>query len=141
MSYWLIKTILIIGLVVVTYFMMRPIKSANHLALRRLGVMLIVVAAGFAVVFPDVINRLAWLIGVTSGVNLLVYVLFLVVFTQMATGYRRDSANDRKLTLLARALALESAPKPPTGLSDPHGSTHRSNDAPSGAPDESDRAH
>ncbi len=113
MSYWLIKTLLIVGLIAVAYVMLRPVKSANHLALRRLGVMLIVVLAGLSVIFPDVVNRLARMIGVTSGVNLLVYVLFLAVFTQMAVGYRRDLATDRKITALARAVALESAPKPP----------------------------
>ncbi len=120
MSYWLIKSLLLVGLLVVAWAMMRPVKSANHLALRRLGVMVIVVLAGLSVIFPDVVNRIARAIGVQSGVNLLVYVLFLAVFTQMATGYRRDLATDRKITTLARAVALESAPKPPleTDVSD-----------------------
>lgn len=114
MSYWLIKTLLIIGLIIVAWALMRPVKSASHLALRRLGVMLIVIVAGLSVIFPDVVNKIAWAIGVNSGVNLLVYVLFLAVFTQMATGYRRDLATDRKITALSRAIALESAPKPPS---------------------------
>lgn len=121
MSYWLIKTLLLIGLLIVAYFMLRPVKTAGHLALRRLGVMLIVVVAVFAVVFPEVVNAVAKAIGVYSGVNLLVYILILAVFTQMATSYRRDVSNERKLTLLARAIALESAPKPeqtPPGATD-----------------------
>ncbi len=112
MSYWLIKTLLLIGLLVVAYFMLRPVRSAGHLAMRRLGVMLIVAVAVFAVVFPEIVNTVAQAIGVYSGVNLLVYILILAVFTQMATSYRRDVSNERKLTLLARAIALEGAPKP-----------------------------
>lgn len=117
MSYWLIKTILVIGLLAVAYLMMRPVRTANHLAIRRLGVVVVIVIASLAVIFPDVLTQLARSIGVYSSVNLLVYILVLAVFTQMAIGYRRDTATDRKLTQLARTVALLSAPKPPRGPS------------------------
>lgn len=112
-SYWLIKLLLVTALLVVAFFMLRPVKSASHLALRRIGVILIVILAGFSVIFADLINPIARAIGVDSGVNLLVYFLVLTVFTQMATSYRRDSANERKISALTRAIALEAAPKPP----------------------------
>lgn len=115
MEYWLIKLLLLGALVVVAYFMMRPAKTASHLALRRMGFMTIVVVAGLAVVFPSVVHRIAGMLGVASGVNLLIYMLILIAFMQMATSYRRDSATDRRLTLLARAQALDAAPKPPRG--------------------------
>lgn len=113
MSYWFIKTLLVLGLFLVGFLMMRPARSAGHLALRRLAVMAIIFLAAISVIFPEVVGRLAQAIGVTSGVNLLVYILVLAMFTQMAIGYRRDAVNERKLTRLARAIALNSAPKPP----------------------------
>lgn len=112
MHYIVIKTILIIGLLAVAYFMLRPVKSASHLALRRIWMMLIVVIAAIAVIFPEWLNGLARVAGVASGVNLVVYILVIAVFTQMATTYRRDLATERKITELSRALALHAAPKP-----------------------------
>ena len=111
MDYIIIKILLILGLVLIAYFLMRPVKSANHLALRRIWMMIVVLVAAFAVIFPELLNGLARTIGVASGVNLVVYILVIAVFTQMATSYRRDLATDRKITALSRALALQSAPK------------------------------
>lgn len=111
MSYALVKAALIIGLLLVFVFMVRPVKSASHLALRRIGLTLIVVIAAIAVVFPSTVNQIARMIGVTSGVNLVVYILVIAVFTQMATSYRRDVATERKITELARAVALLTAPQ------------------------------
>lgn len=114
MSYWLIKAILLLGLLLVGIIMLRPVKNASHLALRRIGMMAITVLAAFSVVFPEILNGVARAIGVESGTNLLVYILVIAVFTQMASSYRRDVATQRKLTNLARTLAIESAQNPPT---------------------------
>lgn len=112
MSYWLIKLILLLGLLGVGIIMLRPVKNASHLAVRRIAMMLITVLAAVSVVFPEILNRVARAIGVDSGTNLLVYILVIAVFTQMASGYRRDVANQRKLTNLARSIAIETAQKP-----------------------------
>lgn len=111
-SYWLIKIILLAGLLVVAWFLMRPVRSQGHLALRRLGMILTIVFAMFAVLFPGLLNRVAWQLGVDRGINLLVYVLVLAFFAQVATAYRRDSTNERRLTGLARAIALETVHLP-----------------------------
>lgn len=124
MSYWIIKTLLVVGLFVVAFLMMRPVNTASHLALRRLAVMGIIVLAAVSVIFPEAVTRLAQSIGVYSGVNLLVYILVLAMFTQMAIGYRRDAVNERKLTRLARAIALNSAIKPPRGDGSHEASSH-----------------
>ena len=116
MSYWLIKLLLLLGLVVVVIVMVRPVKSANHLALRRLLVLLAVLFAAFAIIFPELMNRLAWSIGVVSGVNLLVYLLVIIMFGQIVSAYRRDASNERKLTELSRAIAMQSAPEVPASL-------------------------
>lgn len=110
--YWLIKLVLLVGLLVVAWFLMRPVRSPGHRALRRLGMMVIIVFAMFAVLFPGLLNRVAWRLGVDRGINLLVYVLVLAFFAQVATSYRRDSANERRLTGLARAVALDTVRLP-----------------------------
>ncbi len=111
-EYWLIKTILLIALAAVGWLTIRPARSANHLAIRRLGMMVIILFAFFAVLFPSLLNELATRVGVERGINLLVYVLVLAFFVQMATSYRRDSEADKRLTLLARAVALSTVTPP-----------------------------
>lgn len=109
MSYWVIKCILIGALLVVTYFILRPARSETSLALRRVGMLLALAAAIFAVVFPELFNRFARSIGVMSGTNLLVYLMVIVILAQMASSYRKDLLAKQKLTALARRVALMEA--------------------------------
>ncbi len=105
-SYWLIKAILIISLVVVSYFLVRPVKSDSSLARRRIVMLLILLAAIFAIIFPGLFNEFARSIGVMSGTNLLVYLMVIVILAQMASNYRKDAQSQQKLTVLARKIAL-----------------------------------
>ncbi len=109
MDYWLIKAILIGSLLAVTYFVIRPIKTDSFLALRRIGMLLILSAAVFAVIFPEVFQRFARSMGVMSGTNLLVYLMVIVLLAQMASAYRRDAATREQLTVLSRKIALMEA--------------------------------
>lgn len=106
MNYWLIKGILIVSLVILMYFLLRPVTTDSSLALRRIGMFLAMVAAMFAIIFPGLFNRFARSIGVMSGTNLLVYILVIVILAQMASSYRKDMASQQKLTTLARRIAL-----------------------------------
>lgn len=108
-SYWLPKVLILLGLVLITRLVLRRPKSASHLALRRLAMLVLILFACFAVVFPAVLNSLAHLIGIEKGINLLVYGLVLALFAQMATSYRRDIDAEIRLTRLARAVALADA--------------------------------
>lgn len=121
-GYWLIKVLLIVALAGVTYFLIRPSRSASSLALRRIGMLLVLAAAVFAILFPSLFNTFARAVGVSNGTNLLVYLLTIALFAQMASSYRRDSGLDRKLSVLAREVALnrESAQRSaPSRSSDP----------------------
>ncbi len=105
-SYWLPKVLILLALILITRLILRRPKSASHLAMRRLAMLILIVFACFAVVFPSTLNSLAYLIGIEKGINLLVYGLALTFFAQMATSYRRDTDAEVKLTQLARAVAL-----------------------------------
>lgn len=111
-QYWLIKGILLIGFIGIAWFLMRPVHSPGHLALRRLSTMLVIAFAVFAVLFPGLLNKVAYQLGVERGINLLVYVIVLAFFAQMANTYRRDSSQERRMTGLARAIALDSVRSP-----------------------------
>lgn len=106
MHYWLIKTLLILALIATTFFLVRPVQTEKSLAVRRIGMLLVIIAAIFAIIFPELFNQFARLVGVESGTNLLVYLLVVALFAQMVSGYRRDLAAEAKLTELARAIAL-----------------------------------
>lgn len=106
-GYWLIRILLLASLAVIAWTLLRPRRSANHLALRRLTTTLVIAFAMFAVLFPTMLNRIASHLGVERGVNLLLYVLVLAFFAQMATTYRRDLDAEKRMTLVARAVALD----------------------------------
>lgn len=112
MNYWLIKTLLVVALIIVTYLVIKPPKTASSLAVRRIGMLLVLASAAVAIVFPEVFNGLARAIGVQSGLNLVVYLLVVALFAQMATSYQRDAAAEAKLTELARQVALQRVDPP-----------------------------
>ncbi|MDC4232629.1 DUF2304 domain-containing protein [Actinomyces sp. B33] len=127
--YLLIRVLLLGGLVVIAWWLVRPVRSQSHLAVRRLSMMALVVFAMVAVALPGALNRAASALGVERGVNLLVYALVLALLAQAATAYRREAAAERRITDLARAVALShvshpegSIPADPAGRGDPAGS-------------------
>lgn len=105
-SQWFVKIILILALLSVGYFILKPVKSAQHLAMRRLGMMIFVVFATVAVLFPSTLTRVANWLNIGRGTDLLLYAVVLLFFSSAVTAYRRDAANEKKLTALARTLAL-----------------------------------
>lgn len=109
MGYWLIKGILLTALLIVTLIVVRPIKTDSSLAIRRASMFLTLLAAVFAIIFPEIFNRFARSIGVMSGTNLLVYLMVIVILAQMASSFRKDAEAQQKLTVLARKVALMEA--------------------------------
>lgn len=126
-SYFLAKALLLIALIVITRIVLRKPASASHLALRRLAMLVLIIFACIAVVFPSLLNTVAHMIGIERGINLLVYCLVLALFTQMANSYRRDADAEARLTLLARAIALSDLDRRRNPESEPD----TSNDTPS----------
>lgn len=103
-QFLLIAAIIILGLVV-----MRRTGADSHLAIRRILMMLFVLAAILSVLFPQWLTWVASLIGVGRGTDLLLYALVLMFLVFVYTQYRRNNALQRQLTLLARKIALVEA--------------------------------
>lgn len=97
----LIAAIITLGLVV-----MRRTGADSHLAIRRILMMFFVLAAIASVLFPQWLTSLAALVGVGRGTDLLLYALVVMFLAFVYTQYRRNSALQRQLTLLARKIAL-----------------------------------
>ena len=107
-SQWFAKALIVVALMVAAYFILRPVKSAQHLAMRRLAMMIFIAFALIAALFPSLLSHAASWLGIGRGTALLLYGLTLAFFSTVVTAYRRDSANEKKLTLLARTVALNS---------------------------------
>lgn len=109
MSVMWIQILLVAGVIVVGLFLARPAGGDSHLALRRLFMAGFVIVAILSILFPQWLSWLANLIGVGRGADLLLYALVLAFLVFVATTYRRNVATNRKLTLLARQIALAQA--------------------------------
>ncbi len=105
-AYLAIRILLLLALAASAWWLMRPVASASSLALRRLGIGLLVTAAIVAILVPSLANTVARAIGVERGVNLIVYGLVLASIAQMITAYRREARAEARMARLARALAL-----------------------------------
>ena len=108
----LIQALLIITVVAVVARLFRS-RGARSQAIRRLGLLLF---AGFAVVsilFPAVWNRLAVLVGVGRGTDMVLYALVVAFLSFTVTTYVRFRDLETRYTKLARRLALDEAQVPP----------------------------
>lgn len=117
----LIQIILIAAIVVIGFLVIRNPGSDSHLAIRRLLLFAFIIVAVLSVLFPQWLSWVASLIGVGRGTDLLLYALVLVVLIVIATQYRTNVEQNRRITQLARRIALlearqiegESAATPP----------------------------
>lgn len=101
-----IQFLLIVAVIVGGGLLMRRTGADSHLAIRRLLMGTFVLAAILAILFPQVLSWLANLVGVGRGADLLLYTLVIVFLAFVYTQYRRNLAAQRKITLLARKVAL-----------------------------------
>ena len=102
-----IKVILLAAFGLVAVIGLRAPRGARHLALRRVALIVFVLFAVASVLFPDVWNALAKLVGVGRGTDLLLYVLIIVFLGFMATSYMRFRGLEFQITQLARRIALD----------------------------------
>lgn len=108
-----IQFLLIVAVTALGAVVMRRTGADSHLAIRRLLMMLFILAAVLSILFPQWLTWVAALIGVGRGTDLLLYVLVLMFLAFVYTQYRRNTQLERRLTLLARRLALLDATRQP----------------------------
>lgn len=101
-----IQLLLVIAIATLGVIVMRRSGADSHLALRRLGLMLFVVVAISAVLFPQWLTFVANLIGVGRGADLLLYALVIVFLVFVFSQFRRNVSLQRQLTVLARRTAI-----------------------------------
>jgi small membrane protein len=129
----LIQILLLVGIALVAATLLRR-AGARHQAIRRLALVAFGAFAVTSVIFPDIWNALARIVGVGRGADLLFYGTIMVLLGYMATSYVRFRELEHRFTTLARRIALDEVPAP--GAS----SGPAARPVLPGAPDEIDRA-
>jgi hypothetical protein len=108
----LIQLLLILVVVFVAARLLRG-RGARTQAVRRLGLLLFAAFAVWSILFPSVWNRIAKLVGVGRGTDMVLYALVVAFLSFTVTTYVRFRDFEARYTKLARRLALAEAGPPP----------------------------
>lgn len=106
----IIKLLLLSGILCAAAFAYRGAPSAVSLATRRLAFSATLGAAVAAVLAPDLVTRLANLVGVGRGTDLVLYFFVLASVFVWVGMYRRLHEMEQRFVALNRAIALGSSP-------------------------------
>ncbi|WP_193105281.1 DUF2304 domain-containing protein [Brachybacterium sp. FME24] len=108
---FIIQLLLVAGIVAIIAWLFVK-RGAKQLAVRRLLIIAFSVFAVLTVLFPGVLSRVANLVGVGRGADLLLYATVLVLLGFLALQEARTKAAEKRTTYLARRLALDEAVTP-----------------------------
>ena len=107
-----IQVLLIASVIVLLVYLLRSRRSAQARAWVKLGYVLFVVAAVYAIVRPDDTTIVANWLGVDRGADLIGYALIIAfLFTTIST-YLRFKDLELRYAQLARSIALDGARQP-----------------------------
>jgi hypothetical protein len=104
-----IKILLVAIFVVFAIMLLLPGRGARHLAVRRIALVVVFLAAVVAIAYPELLNTIARFVGVGRGTDLLLYAMVVVLIGNIISTTRRHRHIEREVTRLARALALAQA--------------------------------
>jgi small membrane protein len=107
----LIQLLLIVVVVVIAARLLRG-RGARVQAVRRLGLLLFAAFAVWSILFPSVWNRIAKLVGVGRGTDMVLYALVVAFLSFTLTTYVRFRDFEARYTKLARRQALDEAGPP-----------------------------
>ena len=108
----IIQVLLIAAVGVTGWMMLRSPSGARHQAGRRIVTLTFVIFAIVSIAVPAVISRIAHFVGVGRGTDLLLYVLVIAFLLQILSSFRRNAALERRITRLARRIAIDNTPDP-----------------------------
>ena len=107
-----IQVLLIAAVISLLVYLLRARTNAKAKAWVKVGYVLFVIAAVYAILRPDDTTVVANWLGVDRGADLLSYALIIAfVFTTLST-YLRFKELELRYAQLARAVALQNAQRP-----------------------------
>ena len=101
--------ILLIAVVIAVVARLFRSRGARAQAIRRLGLVLFAAFAVVSILFPEVWNRIAHVVGVGRGTDMVLYALVVAFLSFTVTTYLRFRELETRYTKLARRLALDEA--------------------------------
>lgn len=105
----IIKVLLLLGMLAIGVLVLRGKTSATTSAVKRMAASLFLVAGMAAVLFPAGVTKVANLVGVGRGADLVLYLVTMsFVFVAIAV-YRRISDLENRYVTLARRVAIDEA--------------------------------
>ena len=105
LSQWIIA----LALTVVGIYLLKARRSASQQAIRRLFIVIALLAGFVAVVFPNYTTVAAGFLGIGRGADLLLYSFVVVGLFYVVHQYRRQLWQEKLTTDLARSLTLAKA--------------------------------
>ena len=108
----LIQALLILAAVLLFVLFLRRSQTARLQAFKRIGFLLFCAFGVLAVLKPDVMTWLANRVGVGRGTDLLLYMMTVIFGFFALNTYLRFKDTERRLTRLARAMAIRDAIAP-----------------------------
>jgi hypothetical protein len=111
----IIKALLVLAAVLLFVFFLQRSHTARLQAFKRIGFTLFCLFGVIAVLYPGVMTWLANRVGVGRGTDLLLYILVVVFGFFALNTYLRFKDTERRLTRLARAMAIRDAIPPEAG--------------------------
>jgi small membrane protein len=106
-----IQLVLIVAVVVVAFRLLRG-RGARTQAVRRLGLLVFAALAAWSILFPSVVTRVARLVGVGRGTDMVLYALVVAFLSFTLSTFGRFHDFETRYTKLARRLALNEAGPP-----------------------------
>lgn len=108
----IVQIALVIAVVIVSVGLMRGGSNARNLAIRRMMLVFFAFVAAFSVFFPVALTKLAQLLGIGRGTDLVLYALIVSFLVFVASTNHRFRQLEKSITRLSRHVALEEAEKP-----------------------------
>ena len=105
----LIQALLILAAVLLFVLFLRRSQTARLQAFKRIGFLLFCAFGVLAVLKPDVMTWVANRVGVGRGTDLLLYMLTVIFGFFALNTYLRFKDTEKRLTRLARAMAIRDA--------------------------------
>ena len=117
----LIKLILLAGIALFGVLAMRGTQTAGRRALGRLAGLVVLAVGAVSVLDPNALTRVAKLVGVGRGADLLLYVLAVTFLIVVVIVFRRLAELEERYVTLARRLAISEAERDLRGPADENG--------------------
>ncbi|WP_276697758.1 DUF2304 family protein [Propionibacterium acidifaciens] len=108
----IIKVILLVAFALLAVLLLAPRPDTRGRAVRRIMLVLLLVAAVVFVIMPQWLTAIAHLVGIGRGADLVLYALVVLVVGNMIAARRTALSQSRDITQLARAVAIARAPDP-----------------------------